>query len=118
MSWFDKCAKVPWQPPNAVFQYVWPVLYTIYGVVMYLTWRRPQLRWVLLLGLALNLAWVPIYVWNVQVALGVLGAMISVAITTELALYKMNWKLGALFAPYVAWLLFAFSLNAYLAVKC
>ena len=26
-SWFDKCIKPPWQPPNYVFKYVWPVLY-------------------------------------------------------------------------------------------
>jgi len=124
MSWFDKCKRVPWQPPNAVFKYVWPILYFIYGLVMFLQRSNPSIRIILIIGLLLNLIWVPVYVWSTKTALIVLSMMIATAVYTELLLYgddtanKRTWKHSILFAPYIAWLLFAFSLNAYLAVNC
>uniref|UniRef100_A0A6C0DDH4 TspO/MBR family protein n=1 Tax=viral metagenome TaxID=1070528 RepID=A0A6C0DDH4_9ZZZZ len=118
MSWFDKCAKVPWQPSNKVFQYVWPVLYTIYGLLIYLQRNRRQTLYVLLFGLLLNLIWVPVYIWNTQIALLVLSAMIGTALYTWHLLYHDTRWQSFLFLPYIAWLFFAWSLNAYLSVKC
>jgi tryptophan-rich sensory protein len=118
MSWFDKCAKVPWQPPNIVFQYVWPVLYTLYGILIVLQWNGGKILYALLSGLLLNLIWVPTYIWNTQVALIVLSAMIVTALYTGYLLYYNNVWHSILFLPYIAWLFFAWSLNAYLSVKC
>lgn len=118
MSWFDKCAKVPWQPPNEVFQYVWPVLYTLYGILILLQLNGGTIFYVLLFGLLLNLIWVPVYIWNTQLALIVLSAMIGTALYTSYLLYYDNVLQWILFLPYITWLFFAWSLNAYLSVKC
>lgn len=118
MSWFDKCAKVPWQPPNMVFKYVWPVLYTLYGILILLQWNGGKILYALLSGLLLNLIWVPVYIWNTQIALIVLSAMIVTALYTGYLLYHDTIWQSILFLPYIAWLFFAWSLNAYLSIKC
>lgn len=116
--WFDTCQRPPWQPPNYVFQFVWPVLYTIYGYILYSQWRNTVIRDALLIGLVLNISWVPVFIKNTQFALVILTAMVGVAAWTfNLLLHKtkVQW---VLFSPYMAWLLFAWTLNAYIAVKC
>lgn len=125
-KWFEKCSRVPWQPPDYVFKFVWPVLYTIYAYVCYKYWNQPILRNTLLVGLALNLAWVPIFVANTELALAVILGMIAVAIETLRLLYKDDTlksreglaRSAVIFSPYLGWLLVALSLNAYLVWKC
>lgn len=126
MKWFEKCSRVPWQPPNYVFKVVWPILYFLYGFVCYKHWNQTKLRNTLLFGLALNLAWVPIFILNTKVALLVILAMIIVAIQTLRLLHsddvlqgrKGLFRSAVIFSPYLAWLLFALSLNAYIVWKC
>jgi len=120
MAWFDTCVRPPWQPPNYLFGIVWPILYTIYAYILFRQWGNTPIRNTLLIGLALNLSWVPTFTANPQLALGLLTAMIYVAVITQRVLYtsksaKLQWLL---FSPYTAWLLFAWTLNAYIAAYC
>lgn len=120
MAWFDTCVRPPWQPPNYLFGIVWPILYTIYGYIILRQWDNVAIRDTLIIGLVLNLAWVPLFTENPQLALGLLTAMIYVAIQTVRLMYKskasgLQWLL---FIPYTAWIMFAWTLNAYIAVKC
>ena len=117
MSWFDTCQRPPWQPPNFIFRFVWPVLYTIYGYILYSQWSNTSIRDILLIGLVLNISWVPIFTKNAQLALIVLTAMIATAALTLKLLYKARGQ-WLLFSPYMAWLLFAWTLNAYIAANC
>ena len=125
-SWFEKCKKAPWQPPNIVFKIVWPILYALYIAVIILERKNPYTSFILLLGLVLNLCWVPLFIYNVRLALILLAAMIVVGLKTSSALYAAdinNNNKGirrrmVLFAPYLAWIGFAFTLNAYLAINC
>ena len=125
-EWFRKCPRAPWQPPDFVFKFVWPILYILYGVTLYKHWNQTNIKNILLLGLALNFAWVPAFVANTQLALVVIVGMIAVAIESLRLLYRDDTlhtregllKSSTLFAPYLAWLLFAFTLNAYLVYKC
>ena len=113
--WYDKCPNVPWQPPNYVFGIVWPILYALYAITFFLERNRPESRNLLLIGIAMNLAWVPLYAFNVVLALLLLSGMIYIAVKTIYALKKAHILL---FAPYLAWICFAWTLNAYLAVNC
>lgn len=124
--WFEKCKKVPWQPPAIVFKIVWPILYALYITVIILERKNPNTLFVLLLGLLLNLCWVPLFIYNTRLALILLAAMIIVGIKTMSVLDaadKNNNNKGIrrrfiLFAPYLAWIGYAFTLNAYLAINC
>ncbi len=114
-SWFDTCVRPPWQPPNYVFKYVWPVLYTLYLYVLITEWKNTRLRDVLLIGFVLNLSWVPIFTKNPTFALVILSAMIWLAFMTQSLLRKHAWYL---FLPYTSWLVYAWTLNAYIAWNC
>jgi tryptophan-rich sensory protein len=124
--WFEKCKKVPWQPPGIVFRIVWPILYVLYITVILLERKNPNTLFILLLGLAMNLCWVPLFIYNTRLALVLLAAMIIVGIKTMSVLDaadKNNNNKGLrrrtfLFAPYLGWISFAFTLNAYLAISC
>jgi tryptophan-rich sensory protein len=118
MAWFDKYTnKPPWQPPNKVFTIVWPILYTIYAVTLYLQWSNRTLRNVLLLGLVLNFCWVPVFTVNASAALALLSGMVIVGVQSLLLLKKEGGYAVWLFSPYVVWISFAWSLNAYIAIK-
>ena len=115
-QWFDKCGKAPWQPPAIAFRIVWPILYALYVATILLERNEVESRNYLLLGLFLNLCWVPLFVFNVRLALVLLSCMIAVAIKCMLL---MKGRVSMyVFSPYLAWICFAWTLNAYLAAKC
>lgn len=115
-SRFDTCVRPPWQPPNYVFQYVWPVLYVLYLYTLWSQWNNTQLRDILIIGLVLNIFWVPVFTKNKLFALGILSVMVWLALRTSAALTTLTSQL--LFGPYTVWLLLAWTLNAYIAWNC
>jgi tryptophan-rich sensory protein len=115
-SRFDTCVRPPWQPPNYVFQYVWPVLYVLYLYTLLTQWNNTQLRDILIIGLVLNISWVPVFQRNPTFALAILTVMVWLALRTSVAL-KTRVSL-LLFTPYTAWIIFAWTLNAYIAWNC
>lgn len=125
-QWFDKCASVPWQPPPIAFKIVWPILYTLYAIIIYLERRNKTSRNLLLVGLVMNLCWVPLFVVNTRFALLLLTCMIAVAVECVIFINYGDVEKGriglrrhvAIFSPYLAWICFAWTLNAYLAVTC
>ena len=80
-------------------------------------WKKTPIRNALLLGLALNLCWVPVFTVNAVAALAVLTGMVVVGVQSLLLLKKEKGYAVWLFSPYVAWISFAWTLNAYIAVK-
>lgn len=112
---FDTCVKPPWQPPAIAFKIVWPVLYTLYAITLGLEWDKPESRNYLLLGLALNLCWVPLFAFNPRLALLLLTVMIAVAAKCVLLMRRTSMYV---FIPYLAWISFAWTLNAYIAAYC
>ena len=126
--WSDTCAKAPWQPPDAVFGVAWTALYTLYGVSLWREQHNPETRDPLLVGLAMNAAWVPLFSATPRGALVLLTAMVAVAVfcTRRLAVEdaaatppRTRLQSRAVqFAPYLGWLAFAWTLNAYVVLKC
>jgi len=115
---FGKCAIAPWQPPNEVFVLVWTVLYTLYILSLFNS-RKTSAFAPLLLGLAINLCWVPVFMYNSKLGLFLILLMIGVAFYSIDKLKKESFILEARFIQiYLGWLIFAFSLNAYIALKC
>jgi len=126
MKWYRKCDRVPWQPPDYIFGIVWPILYVLYAVISYLEWKNIKARNLLVLGILMNFAWVPLFTVNVQLALLLLTGMIYVGFQTITILNRTDLRNGnegimrraLLFAPYLGWISFAWTLNLYLAVNC
>ena len=125
MAWYDTCAKPPWQPPNYAFQIVWPILYAIYAYMLFVEWDSPALT-PLLIGLVMNFCWVPLFSLSTRAALVLLTGMVLVAIQTIIVLWAQDKKYGRtglashalLFSPYLLWISFAWTLNAYIAFTC
>ena len=123
-GWYAGAAKPPWTPPNWVFGPVWSFLYTARAVAAWLVWRRwgwQDAKPALLLyagQLALNAIWTPLFFGAQQLWLGlaVIVALDVVLAVTVLAFFRRHRLAGALLVPYLAWCLYATTLNAGVAV--
>jgi translocator protein len=129
-GWYSMADKAPWNPPNAIFGPVWTVLYLIIAVSGWLVWRerrRVDVRRALTLFVAqlvLNALWTPVFfgaypiigsaaLW---IALCIIVAMDVAVLLTMLRFWKVRKASAWLLVPYWAWILFATTLNAAVAI--
>jgi len=133
-GWYAAADKAPWTPPGWAFGGVWTVLYTTMAVAAWLVWRRgtglPSGRGrgamtVYGILLLLNLAWAPLFfgmypmvgtaaLW---MALLVLAAHAVAAGATVVRFGLISRAAGLLMLPYVSWVVFSLTLNAYAAAS-
>jgi benzodiazapine receptor len=129
-GWYVSADKAPWTPPNWLFGPVWTVLYIGMAVAAWLVWRsgadlasRPlRLYWA---QLVLNLAWTPLFFGLYPVlgslalwlALAVILALIVALTFTVLDFGPISTPAGILLLPYLSWVIFAGTLNAWAAVN-
>jgi benzodiazapine receptor len=130
-GWYAHADRAFWTPPNAVFGPVWTVLYTLMSVSAWLVWRergtrdvRPALM-AYVVQLVLNSLWTPVFfglypaagssaLW---IALVIIVAIDAMVLLTMLRFWKVRRLAAVLLIPYWAWVLYATTLNAYLAIK-
>lgn len=129
-GWYADAAKVPWNPPGAVFGPVWSVLYLLIAIAGFLIWRagyagpgapNAARRALGIFGvqLALNAAWTPLF-FAAYPAIGEIAwwsaLLVIVALMTSVVLLMRaagghsriaSWLL----VPYLLWLLYATTLN-------
>ena len=125
-DWYDGLEKAPWNPPGWVFGPAWTVLYALMAVAAWLVARdgleESSVRAALVLyvsQLALNLAWSLLFFaarspgWALVdiVALDVLVAV------TLVAFWRIEPVAGWLLLPYLAWIVFATSLNGWVVIR-
>lgn len=117
---FDDAMQPSFTPPPWVFPIVWAVLYTMLGISLFLVVKdgfdSPEVRDTLFyfgISLVMNFFWSPIFFrWKlILLALVWLGAMIALGIASAWRAYCVNKTAGALWIPYIVWLIFAFALN-------
>jgi translocator protein len=129
-GWYATAAKASWNPPNWIFGPVWTLLYTLMSVAAWLIWRerarvavRPALA-MYVVQLALNAVWTPLFfgaypligapaLW---IALAVIVAIDVTVLLTMLRFWPIRRAAAWLLVPYWAWVLFATTLNAALAI--
>ncbi len=129
-GWYATADKAPWSPPNWVFGPVWTLLYTAMAVAAWLVWRRrtaetrPALT-AYAVQLVLNLLWTPVF-FGLYPVLGTPALWIAFVIIVALAvavavtvLYfgPISRTAGLLLLPYLAWVVFASSLNLWVALN-
>jgi len=117
-GWYEDAEKPPWNPPSWVFGPVWTLLYAAMAVAAWLVWRhRGNLApwWA---QLAVNLAWTPVFfslqwLWPGLVVIVVLDVLVALCVWRF-----RRWSVTAswLMVPYLAWTLYATTLNAAIAV--
>jgi tryptophan-rich sensory protein len=121
-GWFQSLVLPPIQPPGPVFGIAWSLLYTMLAVAAALVWATPagrlRTRALLLfaLGLVVNFSWSPVFfsLHLIVPALGIITVMLGLALWTVWLFAKLSRVAAGLMLPYIAWLMFAALLNAWI----
>ena len=119
-AWFEGLAKPFFMPPGWVFGVVWPVLYLLMGISLAIVLaepRSPRRKVALVLffvQLVLNFAWSPIFFAAHDIALAKIVIFIMAALAAAAAgqFMRLRKPAGLLLIPYLAWLVFAATLNS------
>jgi tryptophan-rich sensory protein len=120
-GWYRTEPHVTWTPPNWAFGAVWSVLYLLIAVSGWLLWlrhaRSPLVLYVV--QLAVNAIWTPVF-FGAYPLIGDAALWIGVAIIVLLDLLVVatiatarpvsRWA-ALLLVPYLAWILYASTLN-------
>ncbi|WP_223980994.1 TspO/MBR family protein [Arthrobacter sp. NicSoilB8] len=133
-GWYAAAEKAPWTPPGWAFGSVWMMLYTAMAVAAWLVWRQGsgflsgRSRGAMTMYgilLCMNLGWAPLFfgmypmigtaaLW---LALLVIAAHAAAAAATVVLFGPISRAAGLLMLPYVSWIVFSCSLNAYAAAR-
>lgn len=119
-SWYRQLEKPPFNPPNWVFPVVWPTLYTLMGISLFLVWNKGfekdevksalvpfSIQW------GLNSIWSIIF-FNLNAPFYALGNIIllwGAILLTMRRFYQLSRPAGWLLLPYLLWVSFATLLN-------
>ena len=125
-TWYERLPKAPWNPPGWVFGPAWTALYTLMAVAAWLVWRaRGSLRAasfplsLYALQLVLNGLWTLLFFGQQMVVAALVGlvALLVAIAATLVAFWRVRPMAGALLFPYLLWVAFATTLNAYIASR-
>jgi tryptophan-rich sensory protein len=119
-AWFDALRKPSFVPPGWLFGVVWPILYALLGIALAMILaepsspRRQAALTLFFIQLVLNFAWSPIFFAGHDIVLAkiVIFVMAAVAALSARQFLKMRRPAGLLMVPYLAWLVFAATLNS------
>jgi tryptophan-rich sensory protein len=119
-GWFDGLAKPAFMPPGWAFGVVWPILYILMGIAVAMILAEPpsdRRRNALMLffaQLALNFAWSPLFFAAHDISLAKLVIFLIAGLAAAAAgqFFRLRRVAGLVLIPYLAWLVFAATLNA------
>jgi len=123
-GWFDALQKPSFMPPGWAFGVVWPILYVFLGIALAMILaepaspRRQAALTLFFIQLALNFAWSPIFFAGHDIGLAkvVIFVMAALAAAAAGQFLRLRREAGLLLVPYLAWLVFAATLNASIEV--
>lgn len=120
-GWYAAARHVTWTPPNWAFGAVWTVLYLLIAVSGWLLWLR-RARGALALYVAqlvVNAIWTPVFfgafpliggaaLW---IAVGIIVLLDLLVVATIATAWQRSRWAAVLLLPYLAWILYASTLN-------
>ena len=112
-TWYAGLNKPAIAPPNWVFAPVWTTLYILMAFAAWRVWKKTGLRSVEMAAfavqLALNFFWSVLFFGLHRIGAALIEiAVLDLAILATLVLFfRRDRPAGLLFAPYLAWTLFA-----------
>jgi len=117
--WFEALKKPAFQPPGWAFPVAWTALYLMTGWAFGLVLDAPHSRarsagvGAFVTQLVLNLAWSPLFfrVHQITWALALILVILVAAVVATIRFRQIRPVAAALMLPYLAWLVFASSLN-------
>jgi translocator protein len=125
-SWYEGLDRAPWNPPSWAFGPAWTVLYVLMGLAAWLVARegleRSEVQVALavyVVQLALNVGWSWVFFgwrlpgWALVEILVLLAAIVATAVLFGRVSSTAAWLL----VPYIGWVAFAASLNAWIALR-
>jgi benzodiazapine receptor len=118
-AWFDALQKPSFMPPGWAFGVVWPILYALLGIALAMILAEPPSDRrklglsLFLVQLALNFAWSPVFfaAHDISAARVLIFLIAGVAAAAAALFYRLRKSAGLLMVPYLAWLVFAATLN-------
>ena len=123
--WYAFLAKPAWTPPNWVFPVAWNILYAFMAISIWRLWERARQSTprasraivLFLVQLALNAAWSPMFfgLHAIRTGLAIIVALAIVLTATIISAHRVDRLAAWLLVPYLAWILYAASLNAGIA---
>ena len=123
-NWYKNLKKAPWPPPNYAFGIIWPILYTLMFISLFIIYKNKKCYpycnsiTLFILQLQLNIIWTTIFFKFKMLRLALLDliVLIFLVILTIKSFYKINKLSAILLLPYIAWLFIALSLNLYIVI--
>jgi len=119
-AWFDALAKPSFMPPGRTFGIVWPILYALLGISVAMiiagppSPRKQAALTLFFIQLLLNFAWSPIFFagHDIRLAKVIIWSMAAIAAAAAGQFLRLRAAAGLLLIPYLAWLVFAGTLNS------
>ena len=119
-GWYNALLKPSFTPPGWVFPIAWTILYALIGVALAMilaeprSTRRKAALTLFFVQLALNFAWSPIFfaAHDIRLAKVVIFIMAALAAAAAGQFMRLRRPAGLLLIPYLAWLVFAATLNS------
>ena len=117
--WYQSLILPVFQPPGPLFGIAWSILYTLIALALAVVWATKAAHGkrlaiaLFVVGFAINLAWSPVFfqLHMISAALAIIAVMLVAAIATTWAFWRVNRGAGWLMLPYLAWMVFAGTLN-------
>ncbi|RZS58546.1 TspO/MBR family protein [Sphaerotilus mobilis] len=117
--WYAALRQPAWKPPDLWFGPAWTLIFTLAAWSAVLGWQAaapgaPRRRWLLALGLnaALNLGWSLLFFTLKRPDWALAEVALLALSVAGLIRAAPTWRAGVLLAPYLAWVLYASSINA------
>lgn len=118
-EWYTTLTKAPWNPPNIAFPIVWVFLYICIAVAGWRIFHSGNQTLLILwcLQLILNGLWSWVFFGQHWLGIGLINIILIDILVINLILKARRSGLvlvSLLLTPYIAWLLLATTLNAYI----
>lgn len=121
-DFLDEIIKPNFQPPDWVFNLVWPALYTIMFISFYIflntktNTSKTVGSIIFILQLSLNFLWLPVFFTFRMIRLALLILILLTITIGYMIVYfsKVSLISGMLNIPYFIWVIFADILNLYI----
>lgn len=119
-GWYNSLLKPAFNPPNWLFGLVWPILFLLMGIAVFLVWKKGLNKkeekfaiGLFIFQLFLNLFWSFIFftLKNPGIALTELISLWFAVLASMIAFWQISKPAGWLMLPYIVWITFAGVLN-------
>ncbi len=122
-NWYKNLNKSSLTPPGYIFSIVWPILYILMSISLWLVWKKEQkITFPIILyfiQLILNFIWSPIFFKYhlINISLYIILLLWIVILIIICLFYKIDKLASILLIPYIIWLTFAIYLNFYIVIN-